>query len=90
MTQNADLCRGIQCPKCGSVDLRVLATRRQENAIMRLRQCDRRHRFETTETVVGFTPDDGRSELLGDLAQARSLAETMDGVLAALIEKMKT
>lgn len=42
---------GIECPECGSIDLKVLETRRTPNAVIRRRSCDRRHKFNTVEIV---------------------------------------
>jgi transcriptional regulator NrdR family protein len=48
---------GIECPKCGCRHFRVVYTRPQPKAIIRLREC--RHcgrRLLTREQVPGVTP----------------------------------
>jgi transcriptional regulator NrdR family protein len=47
-----DRARGVTCPRCGCMDLRVLNTRYQHNRIVRYRQCRHCDRRVTTYEVL--------------------------------------
>lgn len=90
---------GIECPECGSIDLRVVETRRGDKVTHRRRECDRRHRFDTVEMVAdavdeklpATTPDDAATAplLIHDLLDARNIVQVMDRALDAIIKKAK-